>query len=181
MKDNIIFIGFMGVGKGTFAREYAAHSGIFNIDTDDLIESAHNMRIKTIFKKKGEPYFRKLEQECANWIENSIDHTIISCGGGFYKVQNIKQLGTVVWLDASFGWIYKRLKNAPNAKKKIAKRPLFKREHEAKKLYKVRKKEYSRVADIVLDMEKGDTKDIIKRLNKKLRTLKSSQKPLETL
>ncbi|MEA2028971.1 MAG: shikimate kinase, partial [Campylobacterota bacterium] len=34
MKKNIILIGFMGVGKGTFAREYAKHGGFFNIDTD---------------------------------------------------------------------------------------------------------------------------------------------------
>ncbi|MBN2825385.1 MAG: shikimate kinase [Campylobacterales bacterium] len=159
----------MGVGKGTFARDYASHSGIFNIDTDDLIESAHNMRIKTIFKKKGEAHFRRLEQECANWIEASINHTIISCGGGFYKVTNLKQLGTIVLLDASYDWIYKRLKNAPNAKKKIAKRPLFKKQHEAKKLYNLRKKEYHKVADIVLDMEQGDTKEIIKQLERKLK------------
>ncbi|MBN2826264.1 MAG: shikimate kinase [Campylobacterales bacterium] len=164
----------MGVGKGTFAREYAKHSGIYNIDTDDLIESAHNMRIKSIFKKKGEPHFRGLEQECANWIENSINHTIISCGGGFYKVKNLKSLGTVVLLDASYEWIYKRLKSAPNAKKKIAKRPLFKRQHEAKKLYNLRKKEYSKVADIILDMEKGDTKEIIKTLDRKLNSLRHS-------
>jgi len=174
MKKNIILIGFMGVGKGTFAREYAKHSGLFNIDTDDLIESAQNKSIKSIFKKEGEPHFRKLEQECANWIESCVNHTLISCGGGFYKVKNLKKMGTVVLLDASYEWIYNRLKSAPNAKKKIAKRPLFNRESEARRLYTQRKKEYAKVADIVLDMEKGSTKEMIKELDRKLKTLRHS-------
>ena len=64
MKKNIILIGFMGVGKGTTARAYAEKYKCFNIDTDDLIESKENRKIKTIFEKEGEKYFRALEQEC---------------------------------------------------------------------------------------------------------------------
>jgi len=96
MKKNIILIGFMGVGKGTTARAYASKYKCFNIDTDDLIESKENCKIKNIFDEKGEKYFRGLEQECANWIENSVDESLISCGGGFFKVKNLKELGTVV-------------------------------------------------------------------------------------
>ncbi|HIP54136.1 MAG TPA: shikimate kinase, partial [Sulfurimonas autotrophica] len=36
---NIVFIGFMGVGKGSVAREVVKHSDYIAIDTDDLIES----------------------------------------------------------------------------------------------------------------------------------------------
>ncbi|HHD82197.1 MAG TPA: shikimate kinase, partial [Campylobacterales bacterium] len=75
MKKNLIFIGFMGVGKGTTARAYAEKYHCFNIDTDDLIESKTNRKIKNIFAEKGEKYFRSLEQECADWIEKSIDNT----------------------------------------------------------------------------------------------------------
>jgi len=35
---NIILIGFMGVGKGTIAREVIKYSDYMAIDTDDLIE-----------------------------------------------------------------------------------------------------------------------------------------------
>ncbi|HIM94700.1 MAG TPA: shikimate kinase, partial [Campylobacterales bacterium] len=68
MKKNIILIGFMGIGKGTTARAYAEKYGSFIIDTDDLIESKTNQKIKDIFEEKGEKYFRSLEQDCANWI-----------------------------------------------------------------------------------------------------------------
>jgi len=153
LKNNIILIGFMGVGKGTTARAFTKKYGTYIIDTDDLIESKENKEIKQIFAKKGEAYFRKQEQRTANWIESSINGTFISCGGGFYKVDNLKKLGMVVLLDASFEWIHNRLKTAKNAKAKLAKRPLFSKEKEAKKLYKEREKAYKALADVIVDVE----------------------------
>ena len=154
MKKNIILIGFMGVGKGTTARAFAKEYGVYNIDTDDLIESKENKLVKKIFAKKGEAYFRQCEQETADWIEECVKGTLISCGGGFYKVDNIDKLGTIVLLDASFEWIHNRLKTAKNAEAKLAKRPLFSKEKEAKKLYKEREKSYKKLADVVVNVEK---------------------------
>ncbi|WP_294958199.1 shikimate kinase [Sulfurovum sp.] len=152
MKKNIILIGFMGVGKGTTARAFARKYGVYNIDTDDLIESKENKEVKKIFEKKGEAYFRKCEQQTADWIEQCVTGTLISCGGGFYKVNNLKKLGTVVLLDASFDWIHNRLKTAKNAKSKLAKRPLFSDVKQAKALYKEREKAYKKVADVIIDV-----------------------------
>ena len=143
----------MGVGKGTTARAFAKKYNIYNIDTDDLIESKEKKKVKKIFAKKGEAYFRAQEQATADWIEKCVNGTFISCGGGFYKVNNLKKLGTVVLLDASFEWIHNRLKTAKNAKNKLAKRPLFSQEKEAKKLYKEREKVYKQLADVVIDVE----------------------------
>ncbi len=167
MKKNIILIGFMGVGKGTTARAYAEKYKCFNIDTDDLIESKANRKIKSIFEKEGEKYFRALEQECADWIEKSVDNTLISCGGGFYNVNNLKKLGTVVLLNASYDWIYNRLSTAENSKSKLKKRPLFSEPKKAKKLYKEREKAYKKVADVIIDMEGKELKSIIKEIHKK--------------
>lgn len=153
MKRNIIIIGFMGVGKGTTARAFSKKYGTYILDTDDLIESKENKEVKKIFEKKGEAYFREQEQATADWIESSVKGTLISCGGGFYKVDNLKKLGTVVLLDASFEWIHNRLKTAKNAEAKLAKRPLFADEKKAKTLYKERKKAYKAVADVVVDVE----------------------------
>ena len=166
MEENIILIGFMGVGKGSTARDFSKTYGIYNIDTDDLIESKSNKEIKKIFKKYGEARFRALEQETADWIESSVKGTLISCGGGFYKVGNIKKLGTIVLLDASFEWIYERLKGAKNAKAKLAKRPLFSKIKEAKKLYEQRVGEYKKVADEVIDVETLSQKEILEQLAK---------------
>ncbi len=167
MKKNIILIGFMGVGKGTTARAFAKKYNIYNVDTDDLIESKEKKEVKKIFEKKGEAYFRVCEQETANWIEESVKGTFISCGGGFYKVNNLKKLGTVVLLDASFEWIHNRLKTAKNSETKLAKRPLFSDEKKAKALYKERKKAYRALADVVVDVEKLTLDEQIEFIAKK--------------
>ncbi len=154
----------MGVGKGTTARAYAKKYHCFNIDTDDLIESKENKKVKEIFNEHGEKYFRSLEQECANWIESSVDNSLISVGGGFYKVGNLKKLGTVVLLNASYDWIFNRLSTAENAKAKLKKRPLFSEPEKAKKLYKERERAYRKVADLIIDIEGKEMKEVIKEL-----------------
>jgi len=166
-KKNIILIGFMGVGKGTTARAYSEKYKTFIIDTDDLIESKENKKIKEIFTENGEKKFRSLEQECANWIEKSVNDSFISCGGGFYQVRNLKKLGTVVLLDASYNWIYNRLSSAKNAKAKLKKRPLFSEPKKAKKLYKEREKAYKKLADVIIKVEDKEIKTIIKEIHKK--------------
>ena len=157
----------MGVGKGTTARAFTKKYGTYIIDTDDLIESKENKEVKKIFAKKGEAYFRAQEQETANWIEKCVTGTMISCGGGFYKVKNLKKLGTVVLLDASFEWIHNRLKTAKNAKSKLAKRPLFAKEKEAKKLYEEREKAYKKVADVIIDVENLTLDEQLEQIAKK--------------
>ena len=170
MKKNIILIGFMGVGKGTVARAYAKRYGVFNIDTDDLIESSVNAEVKAIFAKYGEAHFRAQEQACAKWIEKSVKKTLISCGGGFYKVENLKKLGTVVLLDASFAWIHNRLKTAKNAEEKLAKRPLFSTIDKARALYAEREIAYKEVADIIVNVEDKSMKAICKEIKKSLKS-----------
>jgi shikimate kinase len=157
----------MGVGKGTTARAFTKKYGIYIIDTDDLIESKENKEVKKIFAKHGEDYFREMEQETADWIEKCVKGTLISCGGGFYKVKNLKKLGTVVLLDASFDWIHNRLKRAKNAKSKLAKRPLFSDEKKARKLYNEREKAYKKLADVVVDVEKMTLDEQIAYIAKK--------------
>ena len=163
-KSNIILIGFMGVGKGTVARALVKKSGMFAIDTDDLIESMENRKIKKIFEEEGEPYFRALEKKTALWLENSVKSTIISTGGGFYKQENIKKIGKVVYLKSSFQGILDRINNSPNAESKLKKRPLLQNMEEALKLYNSRVKEYEKVAKIIVDVENKDAEDIVKEI-----------------
>ena len=163
-KNNIILIGFMGVGKGTVARALVKKSNMFAIDTDDLIESMENRKIKKIFEMEGEPYFRALEKKTALWLQKSVNNTIISTGGGFYKQENINKIGKVVYLKSSFQGILDRINNAPNAANKLKKRPLLQNMEEAIKLYDSRAKEYEKVAKIVIDVENKDIKDIVKEI-----------------
>ena len=168
MNNNVLLIGFMGVGKGTLARELVKHSDFFAIDTDDLIESIENKKIKRIFEEQGEPYFRALEKKCALWCEQNVKNTIISTGGGFYRQENIKNIGKVVYLQSSFDSIIEALKKAPDSKKKFKKRPLLQDLDEAKKIYDMRVKEYEKVSDIIVNVEDWNTKRIVSEILSKL-------------
>ncbi len=163
-KNNIILIGFMGVGKGTIARALVKSTNKFAIDTDDLIESMENRKIKKIFKKYGESYFRDLEKKCAIWLENSVNDTIISTGGGFYKQENLSKIGKVVYLKSSFEGIIQRIENSPNAQSKFKKRPLLKELDKARELFNQRVRQYEAVANVVVDVENIDIDIIINNI-----------------
>lgn len=166
---NIVLIGFMGVGKGSVAREVIKHSNYIAIDTDDMIESMENRKIKDIFEQDGEAYFRKLELDVAIWLESSVKNTLISTGGGFYKQENLKKIGTVVFLDSPFEKIIRRIKHHTDALKKLKKRPLLRDLKKAKELYDERRPEYLKVADIVIDVTSKSAIECSKELLKKVK------------
>ena len=165
---NIILIGFMGVGKGSVAREIIRNSTLVGIDTDDIIESMENRTIKKIFLQDGEQYFRGLERKVAKWLKKKVKGTLISTGGGFFKVPKLNKIGTVVFLDASFEEIYQRIIEHPNADKKLKKRPLFQDLEKAKALYDERLPQYLKIADIVVNVEGKSLEDIAKEILKKV-------------
>jgi shikimate kinase len=163
-KNNIILIGFMGVGKGTVARALVNKSGMMAIDTDDIIESMENRKIKKIFELEGEPYFRNLEKKTAKWLAKNVKGTIISTGGGFYKQEKLNEIGKVVYLKSSFQGILDRIHSAPNAANKLKKRPLLQNMEAASKLFDERAPQYEAVADIIVDVEKKDINLIVEEI-----------------
>jgi shikimate kinase len=165
---NIILIGFMGVGKGTTARALVKASDMYAVDTDDLIESLENRKIKKIFENDGEEYFRNLEKKTAKWLEKNVKNSIISTGGGFYKVPNLKKIGKVIYLKSSFDAILEKIYASPNAKKKIKKRPLLNDRKKAKELFDMRTKEYEKVADITIDIKNLSIDKVIENILKQL-------------
>ena len=168
MANNILLVGFMGVGKGRLARELAATTGSFIVDTDDLIESFENRKIKKIFAEEGEPYFRKLERKVADWLELHVSKTIISTGGGFFAVDNLNRIGTVIFLKSDFETILSEMLEHPKAKKKIKKRPLFQDIDKARDLWALRQPLYAAKADIVIEVAERATKDIAEEIIRKL-------------
>ncbi|MDX1295462.1 MAG: shikimate kinase [Sulfurimonadaceae bacterium] len=166
--QNIVLVGFMGVGKGSVAREVIKQSEYIAIDTDDIIESMENRKVKKIFEEEGEPYFREIERKVATWLATSVQNTLISTGGGFFKVPNIKKVGRVVLLHAEFDTIYNRILAHPNAKKKIKKRPLLKDKEKARELYNEREAQYMKVADIVVDVTDKSVEAIAKEILEKV-------------
>ena len=159
----------MGVGKGTLARALVKRSNYFAVDTDDLIESLENKSVKKIFVQEGEEYFRKLERKCALWCESNLKNTIISTGGGFYKQENIKKIGKIIYLESTFAKIIEALKNAPDSKKKFKKRPLLNNLEEAEKLFNQRVKDYKKVSDISVNVQSWDIEKITTEILKAIK------------
>ena len=128
-----------------------------------------NKKIKNIFEEEGEEYFRGLEKKVALWLEKSVTNTLISTGGGFYKQKNIKKIATIVFLDSPFDEIIKRIKKHPNAATKLKKRPLLKDLKKAKELYDLRRPEYLKLSDIVIDVTNKSAIACAKELLKKVK------------
>ncbi len=152
MTDNIVLIGFMAVGKGRTARELARRTGRFAVDSDDMIESLLKMKVADIFATHGEAYFRALEGRVAGWLADCVSATIVSTGGGFAAVADVRRIGRVVHLHSDFEAIVAAVKSHPRARQKIKKRPLLRNLKKARRLYDERLPLYREVADVRIDV-----------------------------
>ncbi len=142
MIKNLTLTGMMGVGKSTIGKILAKKLDYNFVDIDRLIEAKEGASINLIFKKKGENYFRKIENDIT-LSELKKSNSVISLGGGAFLNNMIrlsaKKLSTSFWLDVSIDELIKRLK-------KNKQRPLlFKKNmsETVKKIYFDRKKIYN--------------------------------------
>ena len=112
-KNNIILIGFMGSGKTTFGRWITRTHNMEFLDTDEYIENKYNKLIKDIFRDSGEETFRDMETQAIKELAQVCDNCVISVGGGLpvreVNRSLIKELGIVVYLEASVDELVKRL------------------------------------------------------------------------
>lgn len=116
MARPLAFIGFMGAGKSTAAKQAATALGVDVLDTDALFEERHGP-IETFFAQRGEGAFR--EQEAAI-VQEAVDRAVgsgavVSLGGGAVETPSVRSaLGrtTVVWIDADAETCWKRCRGS---------------------------------------------------------------------
>lgn len=106
----------MGVGKTTIGRELAQFLNIPHFDLDQIMEEKLQTSISSIFKDKGEIYFRKQEHLCLKQFLESNESFVLSLGGGTPCYANnhllIQQDGVEsFYLKATIDTIAKRLVN----------------------------------------------------------------------
>ncbi len=142
MSKSLILTGMMGVGKSTIGKNLALKLSYSYVDVDKLIEKKEGCNINLIFKKKGEEYFRMLENDIT-LMQLKKNKAVIALGGGAFLNRNIRRESKKnclsFWLDLSVDEIIKRLK-------KSNKRPLlFKKNlvETINKIYLERKKTYN--------------------------------------
>lgn len=114
--DNIIFIGMPAVGKSTVGVVVAKRLGYQFMDTDLLIQEEEGKLLKDIIEERGTEGFLEVEDRVNAGVD--VAHTVISPGGSVVYCENAmrhyKEIGTVVYLQASFETINQRLNNAKN-------------------------------------------------------------------
>ena len=162
MKKNLVLLGMMGVGKSTLAKIVAKKLSLPFLDTDKNIESSNSMKIKDIFEKKGEKFFRTEEE---NEVLKSLkmENCIIALGGGAFlnnKIRdNVLKNSISIWLDADIKTLEKRLKWND-------KRPLLKKNNNykmIKKIYQERKKIY-KLANHKMKCDKMNKSELAKKI-----------------
>lgn len=144
--ENIILIGMPAVGKSTVGVVVAKRLGYKFIDTDLLIQEKEGKLLREIIAEKGVEGFLEVEDR----VNASIDvkKTVVSPGGSVVYCENamkhFKEIGTVIYLQASFETISKRLGNAK-------KRGVVLREGQTlEMLYNERVKLFEKYADITV-------------------------------
>ena len=130
----------MGSGKTSIGTLVSKKLGLPFIDIDNLIIESTGMSVSDIFKKKGENYFRNLEEKITLKSLKKIKNVISLGGGGFINNRIRKEIlknHFSFWLNWEESILVKRIKGSK-------KRPLvFKStEEEIKSIIKKRSKVY---------------------------------------
>ena len=160
---NLVFLGMMGSGKSSIGNLVSKKLGLPFIDIDNLIVISAGMSISEIFKKKGEYYFRNLEEKITLKSLKKIKNVISLGGGGFIneKIRNtILANHFSFWLNWDESTLIRRIKGSN-------KRPLvFKStDQEIRSIIKSRSKIYSS-AQFKINCNKLTKTEIVKKIIK---------------
>lgn len=113
MKDNLIFIGMPAVGKSTVGVVVAKRLGKRFVDVDLVIQEQEKKLLREIIADVGEDGFLKIENRVNAGIE--AENSVISPGGSVVyceeAMRHYKEIGTVVYLKASYQTIKRRIRN----------------------------------------------------------------------
>ncbi len=154
----VYLVGFMGSGKSAIGRRLSYFLRMPYYDMDKEIVRREKMTIPEIFEQKGEDYFRKIETEFLRDFRD--EFCIISTGGGVamnaVNRRIMRQTGLVLFLDASFPDIWKRIHKDKN-------RPIVQRstKQELEDLFYQRRRYYKSSTHISIRTEGRSIRQIV--------------------
>lgn len=111
IKQTIVLVGLMGVGKTTVGRRLARRLGLEFADSDFEIEKAAQMTVGDIFSSYGEDYFRAGERRVISRLMDGPPRVLATGGGAFVNAETrtlMKEKGITIWLDASLDVLVER-------------------------------------------------------------------------
>jgi len=160
---NLVFLGMMGSGKSSIGNLVSKKLNLPFTDIDNLIVKNTGMSISEIFEKKGENYFRHLEEKITLKCLKVIKNVISLGGGGFINTKIRKEILSnhiSFWLNWDESVLVKRIKGSK-------KRPLaFKStDQEIRTIIKNRSRIYS-YAQFKINCNKLTKTEIVKKIIK---------------
>lgn len=168
----IVLLGYMASGKSSIGKLLSKKLSMKFLDLDDYIINKEGMSIAEIFEKKGEVYFRVIENKYLKEVLNTKDQFILALGGGTpcyaNNMEEINKGDTVsIYLQGKTKTMIDRLI------KKKSKRPLIASladdkipEFVAKHLFERRM--YYELAKITVEIDAKSKKEVAKELKKLL-------------
>ncbi|MGD2045475.1 MAG: shikimate kinase [Gemmatimonadota bacterium] len=162
--DRVLLVGFMGSGKSSVGRAVAERLGWRFVDFDDEIVAEAGTSIPDIFRGKGEPHFRELENRVARRLlaEKGV---VLGSGGGWGAVpgrmsSEVPEGTASFWLRVSAPTAVKRAAGEPGARPLLAgPDPL----EEASRLLSERERFYAE-AQWTVDTEHCTVEDVAARI-----------------
>src|SRR5262245_2853260 len=145
---HVVVVGCMGAGKSVGGRLLARRLGRCFVETDDMIVAREGRSIPEIFRDEGEERFRQLETETLDALTLK-SGDVIATGGGLPcregRMERLRELGTVVWLD---GDVHQLLERA----RRVGNRPMLdgRSGDEIEELYRARRPYYGQ-AHLTID------------------------------
>ena len=163
LNKNLVFLGMMGSGKSSIGSLVSKKLDLSFIDIDSVIVKNTGMTVSEVFEKKGEDYFRNLEEKITLKSLKKIKNVISLGGGGFINAKIRREILTnhfSFWLNWDESILIKRIKNSK-------KRPLaFKStDREIRTIIKNRSKIYSN-AQFKINCNKLTKTEIVKKIIK---------------
>ena len=145
---HIFFVGFLGAGKSTLARNLGRMFHRRFVDTDRLVERKCGQTVSQIFEAEGERRFRTLETEALESLasERSL---LVSCGGGVVEtprnIELIHEMGFCVYLEGDIDDSLRQIRRSDT-------RPDFRSAEHAARLLEHRRPLYESAADLTVDI-----------------------------
>ena len=156
-KQNIILIGMPGAGKSTIGVVLAKNLGFKFLDSDLCIQEKENRLLHEIISSEGIEGFLEIENRVNASI--TMKHCVIATGGsavyGKEAMTQFKKDGIIIYLKLPFHSIEERLGDLN--KRGVA----IKDGQTLKSIYDERTPLYEKYADITIDCQDMQIKDIV--------------------
>ena len=154
---NIVLIGMPGAGKSTVGVVLAKKLGMSFMDSDLVIQEQEGKTLHEIIEEKGTDGFLVVEDQVNAGINPK--NTVIATGGSVIYGKNamvhLSEIGTVCYLKLSYESIDERLGDL--AQRGVA----LKDGQTLRDLYQERTPLYEKYANIVIDCENKNIREVV--------------------